>query len=595
MRWRYSLVLPCLLVWSSLAMAFGNLSNPANGNNDFLPVDEAFALSIESTDEGTTQLTWKIAPGYYLYQQRLTFNGLDEVLHPELPPGIPYSDEFFGDSEVYRDSLQLTIPASHTGSFTLGWQGCSDAGLCYPPQSRDIGEDIGGEAGENAGANLGAPAAGAPLAEDQRMASHLQQWSLPLALALFFGLGLLLAFTPCSLPMLPILAGLVVGSGATPRRGLMLASVYVLSMALVYAALGVLAALVGGNLQAVLQQPWVLGAFASLFIVLALPMFGVFELQLPAFVRDRLDQAGRKQTGGHLGGAAALGLLSGLLVGPCMTAPLAGALLYIGQTGDMLQGGLALFALGIGMGIPLLLLVTVGTRFLPRPGAWMNRVKVVFGFVFLAAALFIARPALDVSLWLALLAVFLLAVTAALIQMAGSTPSHRSLVNTIAAVSGVWALTLLLGAAGGASNPWQPLAVYAASGSATPAENHMEAFTSLDTPAELDEQLAAAKQAGEWVLVDYYADWCVSCKIMEQTVFGRADVMASLDGVRLLRPDVTNNNIASRELLSRFAIHGPPTLLWFGPDGEERRGRRITGEVNASQFMQQWQTTREEG
>lgn len=581
MKWRHFLVLPFFLLWTSLAFAFGTLSGETGGTDDFLPVEDAFELSVTRSDDGTTQLTWRIAAGYYLYQERLTFSGLNTRFHPTFPEGIAYSDEFFGDSQVYRDSLQLTIPAEQSGAFTLGWQGCADAGLCYPPQSRDIGTNVQEPASDTQ-------------AEDQRMAGHLQAWSLPVALALFFGLGLLLAFTPCSLPMLPILAGLVVGSGATPRRGLMLASVYVFSMALVYAALGVLAALIGGNLQAVLQQPWVVGSFAGLFVLLALPMFGLFELQLPAFVRDRLDQAGRKQTGGHLGGAAMLGVLSGLLVGPCMTAPLAGALLYIGQTGDMLQGGLALFALGVGMGVPLLLLVTVGTRFLPRPGAWMNRVKVVFGFVFLAAALFIVRPALDASLWLGLIAVFLLGAAVTLMHTTrGST--HSTMLHTAATLAGVWGLTLLLGAAGGAINPWQPLAVYSASATAAPAESHMDAFTTLDTPAELDEQLAAARAAGEWVLVDYYADWCVSCKIMEQNVFGKADVMASLDGVRLLRPDVTTNSAASRELLSRYAIHGPPTLLWFGPDGEERRAHRITGEVNASEFMQSWQTTREDG
>ena len=546
MKWRYILILPCLLAWSSLAFAFGSLSNGASSDVDFLPVEEAFALSVERTAEGTTRLTWHIAPGYYMYQQRLTFSGLDKDFYPSLPAGIPYSDEFFGDSQVYRDSLQLTIAPGHSGAFTLGWQGCSDAGLCYPPQSRDIGSNAAApQTGSQTSQNGGSAQT---LAEDQLMAGHLQNWSLPLALALFFGLGLLLAFTPCSLPMLPIRAGLVVGSGATPRRGLMLASVYVFSMALIYAALGMLAALIGGNLQAVLQQPWVIGTFAGLFVLLALPMFGFFELQLPAFVRDRLDQAGRKQTGGHLGGAAMLVMLSGLLVGPCMTAPLAGALLYIGQTGDMLQGGLALFALGVGMGVPLLLLVTVGTRFLPRPGPWMNRVKVVFGFFFLAAALFIIRPALDASLWLGLIAVFLLGAATTLIQAArGST--HSPLLHTAATLAGVWGLTLLLGAAGGAVNPWQPLAVYTASATAAPAGSHADAFTTLDTPAELDQQLAAARAAGEWVLVDYYADWCVACKVMEQNVFGRADVMASLDGVRLLRPDVTTNSAESRELL----------------------------------------------
>ena len=592
MKWRDILIFPYLLLWSSLAFGFGGFSIGVDNDADILPVDEAFALSVEHTADGVIHLNWEIAPGYYLYQQQLTFSGLDDQYHPALPAGLPYSDEFFGDSQVYRDSLQLSIASGHSGSFALGWQGCADAGLCYPPQSRDIAIDA--EASLTGLQGSQAVSSTQSLAEDQRMAGHLQSWSLPLALALFFGLGLLLAFTPCSLPMLPILAGLVVGSGASPRRGLMLASVFVLSMALVYAVLGVLAALIGGNLQAALQQPWVIGSFAALFVLLSLPMFGLFELQLPAFARDRLDQAGRKQTGGHLGGAAMLGILSGLLVGPCMTAPLAGALLYIAQTGDMLQGGLALFALGVGMGVPLLLLVTVGTRFLPRPGAWMNRVKVVFGFVFLAAALFVVRPALDPSLWIGLIAAFLLGAAAALIQVArGNT--HPALLHTAATLAGVWGLTLLLGAAGGAVSPWQPLGVYSASVTAAPAERHMDAFTTLDSPAELDRQLAAASAAGEWVLVDYYADWCVSCKIMEQQVFGRADVMASLDGVRLLRPDVTANNPESAELLSRYAIHGPPTLLWFGPDGEERRGHRITGEVNANEFLQRWQTAREGG
>ncbi|PCC99937.1 protein-disulfide reductase DsbD [Halopseudomonas pelagia] len=588
MRWRYVLVLPCLLVWSSLAFALVSLSSGDGSDSEFLPVEEAFELVVGESTDGKTQLTWHIAPGYYLYQQRLTFSGLDQEFHPALPAGLPHSDEFFGESEIYRDSLQLTVPPGYSGQFTVAWQGCADAGLCYPPQSLDIGT------ADEAAADAPEAQNSLAQAEDQRMASQLHEWSLPLALALFFGLGLLLAFTPCSLPMLPILAGLVVGSGATPRRGLMLASVYVISMAMVYAALGMLAAMLGGNLQAMLQQPWLLGAFAGLFVLLALPMFGIFELQLPAFVRDKLDQAGRKQTGGHLGGAAMLGLFSGLLVGPCMTAPLAGALLYISQTGDILQGGLALFALGIGMGIPLLLVVTLGTRFLPRPGPWMNQIKVVFGFVFLASALLIVRPALDESLWLGLFAVLLLGATATIMQTARHS-THSAILHTLAALAGVWSLTLLLGAAGGATNPWQPLTVYTASAIGAPAESHMDAFTTLDTTAELDQQLADASAAGKWVLVDYYADWCVSCKVMEQQIFGRTDVMASLEGVRLLRPDVTSNSLESRQLLSRYEIHGPPTLLWIGPDGRERRANRITGEVNAEEFLQKWQTTKEDG
>lgn len=288
-----------------------------------------------------------------------------------MPEGESHSDEFFGEQPVYRQGLEVKIPAAASGQIKVSYQGCADAGLCYPPQTRVI--DLGGKAAATTGAE----------APDQALASSLQQRALGWSLLVFFGLGLLLAFTPCSLPMLPILAGMIVGSGATPRRGFALASSYVICMALVYAAMGVIAALLGANLQAWLQNPWLLGAFAAIFVVLALPMFGFFELQLPVALRDRIEHASRSRSGGSLIGAGVLGALSGLLVGPCMTAPLAGALLYIAQSGNALHGGLILFALGIGIGVPLLLLVTVGNRFLPKPGAWMNLLKGIFGFLFL--------------------------------------------------------------------------------------------------------------------------------------------------------------------------------------------------------------------
>lgn len=572
-----------LLFWTTLA----NSSNFSNAflepPTQFLPVEQAFELNVEEQANGDTLLRWDIAPGYYLYQQRLGFDGLPIEQQPQLPAGIAYSDEFFGDSEVYRNQLLLRIGALHSQSFTLSWQGCADAGLCYPPQQRVIGKSSA--AGSNAGGSL---------ATDQQLASDLQGSSLPVAMALFFGLGLLLAFTPCSLPMLPILSGLVVGSGASSQRAVTLASVYIICMALVYAALGVLAALAGSNLQAALQQPWLLMSFASLFVVLSLPMFGFFELQLPAFLRDRLDRAGRQQTGGNLAGAAMLGMLSGLLVGPCMTAPLAGALLYIAQSGDLMQGALTLFALGVGMGIPLLILVTLGNRFLPRPGAWMERIKALFGFGFLAAGLYIVRPAISEAVWMLLCAALMLTIAFALRHTAKAARRHLTLLHSGAAFIGSWALALLVGVAGGATDPLQPLGVYA--GSALPANSSESAgFNTLRTSEELDNQLAAASAAGQWVLIDYYADWCVSCKIMEKQVFGRNEVMASLNGVRLLRPDVTQNTQASHDLLSRYAVHGPPTMVWIGPDGEERRSRRITGEVNANEFLQHWNKTREDG
>jgi thiol:disulfide interchange protein DsbD len=481
---------------------------------DFLPVAQAFSFTSEKLTSGETRLQWQINDGYYLYQQRLKFDGLSGQNTPRLPDGEAHSDEFFGEQKVYRHSLELLIPAAANGQVKIGWQGCADAGLCYPPQSTIL----------NLGGSSATPVV--DQAQDQALASSLQRRSPGWSLLVFFGLGLLLAFTPCSLPMLPILAGVVVGSGASMKRGVLLAGIYVLSMASIYAGLGVLAALLGGNLQAVLQQPWLLGSFAALFVVLSLPMFGLFELQLPAFLRDRLANAGPQQGGGSLVGAGVLGALSGLMVGPCMTAPLAGALLYIAQSGNALLGGLVLFAMGLGIGVPLLLLVTVGNRFMPKPGPWMNRVKKLFGVLLLGTALFIAWPLLNTS--------------------GRSAPGHDS-------------------------------------------------FLTITEPAVLQQELDAAKAQGQWVLVDYYADWCVSCKIMEKQVFAKPDVQYALERVRLLRLDVTADSEANRQLLSRYNVPGPPSLIWVGPNGEERRDRRITGEIDAETFLQHWKTTQGRG
>ena len=573
---RHFFLLFALLI-SSLAQA-GN--DPFASKPEFLPVDKAFVLTSERLDSGETQLFWQIADGYYLYQKRLKFDGLATQNVPALPEGESHSDEYFGEQPVYRQGLELKIPAAATGQIKVSYQGCADAGLCYPPQTRVI--DLGGKA-----------AATTDEAPDQALASGLQQHSLGWSLLVFFGLGLLLAFAPCSLPMLPILAGMVVGSGATPRRGFALAGSYVVCMALVYAAMGVIAALLGANLQAWLQNPWLLGTFAAVFVVLALPMFGFFELQLPVALRDRLEHASRSQRGGSLVGAGVLGALSGLLVGPCMTAPLAGALLYIAQSGNALHGGLILFALGIGIGVPLLLLVTVGNRFLPKPGAWMNLLKGVFGFLFLATALLMLRPVLDPSLWLGLCGALLLIAAYSAWKQSEGFGRVAQLFGAGSLLLGLWGSLLLVGAAGGSDDPYQPLQVYSAGRVGSAAPSGHEAFTTIKDPAALQRELDTAKAQGQWVLLDYYADWCTSCKVMEKQVFGQARVMQALSDVRLLRLDVTADNAASRELLGRYKVPGPPSFVWIGADGEERRSQRITGEVDADTFLQRWTTTRD--
>lgn len=566
-----------LIVFTGLAQATPG-SNPFETKAQFLPVGKAFTFTSERLASGETQLYWQIADGYYLYQQRMKFDGLAQ--QPVLPQGEAHSDEFFGEQQVYRQGLEVKLPAGATGQVKLGWQGCADAGLCYPPQSLTV--DLGGNPAVAATAE----------AQDESLASGLQQRSLGWSLLVFFGLGLLLAFAPCSLPMLPILAGLVVGSGASPRRGFAMATSYVVCMALVYAALGVLAALAGSNLAALLQTPWILGSFAALFVILALPMFGFFELQLPAFLRDRLDNATRQQSGGSLLGAGVLGALSGLLVGPCMTAPLAGALLYIAQSGNALHGGLILFAMGIGIGVPLLLLVTVGNRFLPKPGNWMNVLKGVFGFLFLATAVLMIRPVVDESLWLGLWGVLALVMAYCGWSLAREYGLVAKVLGAGSLVLGLWGAILVIGAAGGSDDLWQPLKVFGGSQVANAPTAH-DAFTTINDPLALQAQLDSAKAQGQWVLLDYYADWCVSCKIMEKQVFGKPEVMDALKNVRLLRLDVTADNAASRELLGRYKVHGPPSFVWIGPDGEERRAQRITGEVNAQAFLQRWTQTRD--
>ncbi|SEQ92181.1 thiol:disulfide interchange protein DsbD [Pseudomonas sp. NFACC02] len=575
---KWLLLILLLIPWLAHALPGGDLFKKP----DFLPVGQAFMFSSERLESGETRLYWQIADGYYLYQKRLKFEGLSASQQPALPAGEDHSDEYFGQQQIYRQGLELVIPASARGQVKVGWQGCADAGLCYPPQSQVISLE-----GTQADVINGQ-------AQDQALASTLQERSLGWSLMIFFGLGLLLAFTPCSLPMLPILAGVVVGSGARPRRGFALAGVYVLSMAMIYAGLGVVAALLGGNLQSTLQQPWLLGSFAALFVVLSLPMFGFFELQLPGFLRDRLENAGRRRQGGSLVGAAVLGALSGLMVGPCMTAPLAGALLYIAQSGNALQGALVLFVMGLGIGLPLLLVVTVGNRFLPKPGPWMDLVKGIFGFLLLGTALFMIRSLLPESHWLALFGALLLIVAYNAIFQTRMLKRAAQLCAPLGLITGIWGAMMLIGAGGGGNDPLQPLKVFSGSPSYVGGERH-DAFLTIKDPAVLDRELASARAEGQWVLVDYYADWCVSCKIMERNVFGKADVIQALNGVRLLRLDVTADNDASRDLLKRYQVPGPPTILWLGPDGSERRAQRITGEVDDKGFLEQWRTTQENG
>lgn len=574
------------------------------GDNDFLKAEQAFSHEVTANGDDTLTITWDIAPGYYLYRHQFKFESDNQaVADVRIPDGNPIEDEFFGASEVYYDQVAVTVDPGRARTLSIAWQGCAEAGLCYPPQraTLDPADYLDGDSesnAETAAASAGDGAvSGAMLAEDQSLAASLADGNTVGVLAIFFGLGLLLVFTPCVLPMVPILTSLIVGSGARGGRGFVLSVAYVLPMAVTYALLGMAAALAGANLQAIMQTPWVLGAFALVFVALALSMFGVYELQLPAGLRDRLNSASNRQHGGSLGGAAIMGVLSALLVGPCMTAPLAGALLYIADSGDAVLGGSALFTLGLGMGAPLVLAGSVGAHLLPKPGTWMTGVKVIFGFVLLGTAIWFVERVVPDNVTLGLWGAWLVAIGITLYQLAVRSAAPIAPTRMISRIAGLliglWGGLMVVGAAGGADSLRQPLAFASAvttGADATPAAaeqgDFMDRFDGVADLDDLNETIDRASANGQWTLVDFYADWCISCKVIESEVFGDPEVQQALGDFQLLRPDVTENDAADRALTQEFDIVGPPTILLIGPDGQERRAARIVGELNADEFLQ---------
>ncbi|RNE92772.1 protein-disulfide reductase DsbD, partial [Marichromatium sp. AB32] len=430
-----------------------------------------------------------------------------------------------------------------------------------------------------------APSA-APVSEQDRLASTLANASLWTSVALFFGLGLLLAFTPCVFPMIPILSGIIAGQGAgiTTRRAFVLSLVYVLAMALTYTVAGVLAGLFGANLQAAFQDPWILGAFALVFVALALSMFGFYDLQLPASLQSRLAALSNRQQGGTLAGVAIMGLLSALIVGPCVAPPLFGALIYISQTGDALLGGVALFALSLGMGAPLIVIGTSAGKLLPRAGAWMEAVKAVFGVALLAVAISLIErviPAAVAMLLWGLLLICSAVYLGALSPLGHESGGWRKLWKGLGVALLVYGGLMLIGAAAGGKDTLQPLrGLGIGGGEAAHAE-----FTRVKTVADLDRELAAASAQGRPVMLDFYADWCVACKEMERYTFSDPAVIAELDRFVLLQADVTANDAADQALMQgRFGIPGPPAMLFFGADGAERSGFRLVGFTPAEAF-----------
>ena len=576
------------------AVSAQGLLGPSTNQDQFLPVDQAFVFSATADGGGQVQLDWQIAPGYYLYRHRVSVKTatagftLGEIA---MPPGKKKTDEFFGDVEVYYDALMAMVPVTRPADassleIAVSYQGCADAGLCYPPVTKTVAIDL---------PPSGTPSrADAPpmVSEQDRLSNLIADGSLLVVMASFFGFGLLLAFTPCVLPMIPILSGIIAGQGeaATPRRSFMLSVVYVLGMALTYTIAGAAFAAAGQQAQAFFQQPWIIIVFAALFVVLALAMFGLFDLKIPAALETRLAGASGRQKSGSFVGTAIMGALSALVVTACVAPPMVAALAVIGQTGDVLRGALALFAMAIGMGSPLLLVGVAGGRFLPHAGAWMTTVKTLFGVLFLAVAVWMLERVLPGSLTLALWA--LLVIVGGYYfggfgrTSPGGDPSRLVARGTgLAAI--VWGVIMMIGAAAGGHDPLQPLRGAALPGFAgKSAANSAEPlpFKRVASTEDLDRELAAAKAAGKPALLDFYADWCVSCKEMEKYTFSVPDVQKDLSGFVLLKADVTANSEADQALFRRFGVYGPPTTAFFGAHGRECRAFRLVGFVDADDF-----------
>ncbi|WP_448106190.1 protein-disulfide reductase DsbD [Pseudomonas azerbaijanoccidentalis] len=552
------------LLESRPSSTLGSINNSA----DFLPVREAFQLSLVESTPQSIKLRFVATEGYYLYRHRFQFRAepADVVLGAvQLPDGQKKHDEYFGDVEVYHGILDVELPRTDQRAFTLAvtYQGCADKGLCYPPETERLSID-----------GSGSPAT-----------THDWSWR---ELALFFLAGLGLTFTPCVLPMLPILSGVVLRGQVGGWRGFNLSLAYVLPMAICFALLGALMGMFGAqlNLQARLQSAWVLVPFAMFFAVFALAMFGVFELKLPQAISTRLDRIAGRTEGGSLWGAAVLGVVSSLLVSPCVSAPLAGALLYISASGDALGGGLKLFMLGLGMGAPLLLVATGGAAWLPKSGPWLVYVKNAIGVLLLGLAIGLLSRVLPGQVTLLLIG--LLAAGVGLFMGALEfvyKPPRKRLGQLFGIFLLFYALACWYGGFSGQSDPFNPIGQSrtVVSSEAAP---ETSTWQTVSTPADLDRVLAQASSSGTPLLLDWYADWCISCKVIEHEVLNDTTVVERLKGYRLVRFDITESNAEQRALLDRYKLFGPPALMFFGKDGVERADVRVIGEINAADFAE---------
>jgi len=573
--------------FSSLS-ALNNFLKQDSEQPELLDAEDAFAFSHSINDNGQLELNWKVAQDYHLYQDKLktsVVNGDATLGQINLPQAELIDDELFGKTMVYHGAFSGTLPIkSITGNATvqIEYQGCSAAsGVCYPPVKKQIQIDA---SSINTDTSATAPALTATatvnsgeLSETDQITDTLKNSSLWIVIATFFIFGLLLAFTPCVFPMIPILSSIIVGQGdqLTTRRAFTMSLVYVLAMSVTYTVAGVLAGMFGENLQAAFQNPWIIGSFSVIFLLLALSMFGFYELQLPSSLQTKLTSISNNQQGGTLTGVAVMGFLSALIVGPCMAPPLAGALIYIGQTGDALLGGTALFAMSMGMGLPLLLLGTSAGKLLPRAGGWMDNVKAVFGVMLIAVAIWMAErvvPAEVTMLSWALLFI-MSAVYLGTFESTAEKSGWLKLVKGFGIALFLYGTMLLIGLMGGSTSVFQPLKVFQGGGNTGSVQSEKLAFKIIKSQADLEAELAK----GQPVMLDFYADWCVSCKEMEAFTFTDQGVHSALKGVTLLKADVTANDDIDKALMKNFGIIGPPAILFFNTEGLEQKAQRVVG------------------
>ncbi|MGX5914606.1 protein-disulfide reductase DsbD [Aliidiomarina sp. Khilg15.8] len=569
------------LSMSSLATA-QNFNANQMGNSDFLPVDQAFQFDFQQNGSELT-LRWQIADGYYLYQHRFSYapERLIQSMGPQ-PKAEEHYDEFFGETFIYRDAVEITlqlVAVQDDEYLDVTFQGCADAGLCYAPTTHSVplqavSSSSGAERGE-----LMDYSTPTDRTENTGLLGALDERHLVWTLVIFFALGIGLAFTPCVFPMYPIVATIIGGQKGklTVGRGLLLSFIYVQGMAVTYTALGILVALAGMQYQSLMQHPAVLITLAAVFVVLALGMFGAYTLQLPASWQTRLNTLSQKQRGGAFGGVFVMGALSGLIASPCTTAPLSGALLFIAQSGDVVTGGAILYALSIGMGVPLLIIGASGGKLLPKAGPWMHSVKLLFGLLLVAVALFLTERLLPMQLAASL---WLLFIAISVITLGRSLWPHF-------AARGRMLLALILALIMALGIVWQKPFLTANTG------DHLE-FETVSSLAELQSLVAESADNDQWVMLDLYADWCVACKEFEIYTFTDPAVQAELADMRVVQADVTRTNATNSELLGNYQVLGLPTILFFRPDGSEATSQRVTGFMNADDFTEHLQNLKNE-